>query len=119
MLESVNDMVRNKMVDGTELSERSLSGKAKGGTGKGPYAGKGFDVYTKGAPKAGGKGGKAKGGGKGAAPQFGSCWTCGGGQPARKIYARASISATEWRPATQYRHPTQWQQRPIYVRAVG
>ena len=35
MLESVNDMVRNKMVDGTELSERNLSGKAKGGAGKG------------------------------------------------------------------------------------
>ena len=35
VLESVNDMVRNKMVDGTELSERSLSGKVKGGAGKG------------------------------------------------------------------------------------
>ena len=35
MLESVNDMVRNQMVAGTELSERNLSGKAKGGAGKG------------------------------------------------------------------------------------
>ena len=63
-----------------ECPTQKGKGKAKGGTGKGLFAGKGFDAYTKGAPKGGGggKGGKAEGGGKGAAPQYGSCWTCGG-----------------------------------------
>ncbi|CAK0899826.1 unnamed protein product, partial [Prorocentrum cordatum] len=35
LLAAVNDMVRNKTVDGAELSERGLSGKTKGGNGKG------------------------------------------------------------------------------------
>ena len=35
LLAAVNDMVRNKMVDGTELSERGLSGKKSGGNGRG------------------------------------------------------------------------------------
>ena len=52
--------------------------------------GKGKDGKGKGAPKGGGKGkgpqnapAGSKGKGKAAAPQFGTCWTCGGAHFAR------------------------------------
>ena len=64
------------------MPDPEREGRRKGGAGKGYSNGKGFSDHTKGTQK-GTDTGKAKGKGKNAAPQHGTCWTCGGAHFAR------------------------------------